>query len=104
MIISVLEMNHIQMPEVMRIKYEKLFKVWSVYKNTLEDAEIMLKRKQNEFMNSLMKKQSNLYLKAKELLQTFLETAPISTEWNSNGKLKKVLYQHHYIFNLNNYF
>lgn len=82
-------MNCIQMPEVMRIKYEKLFKVWSVYKNTLEDAEIMLKRKQNEFMNSLMKKQSNLYLKAKELLQTFLETAPISTEWNSNGKLKK---------------
>lgn len=74
------------MPEVMTIKYEKLFNVWSMYKNTLEDAEIMLKTKQNEFINSLMEKQTNIKIKAKELLQTFLETAPISTEWNSNGK------------------
>lgn len=74
------------MPEVMTIKYEKLFNVWSMYKNTLEDAEIMLKTKQNEFINSLMEIQKNIKIKAKELLQTFLETAPISTEWNSNGK------------------
>lgn len=83
-----LEINNIQMPEVMKIKYEKLFKVWSVYKNTLEDAEIMLKRKQNEFMNTLMEKQTNLKIRAKELLQIFLETAPISTKWNSNGNKK----------------
>lgn len=80
------EINNTQLPEVMKMKYEKLFKVWSMYKNTLEDAEIMLKIKQNEFMNSLMEKQTNIKIKAKELLQTFLETAPISTEWNSNGK------------------
>lgn len=73
------------MPEVMKSKYEKLFKVWSVYKNTLEDAEIMLKRKQNEFMNTLMEKQTNFKIRAKELLQIFLETAPISTGWNSKG-------------------
>lgn len=79
------EINNIRMPEVMTIKYEKLFNVWNMYKNTLEDAEIMLKTKQNEFMNSLMEKESNIKIKAKELLQTFLETAPISTEWNSNG-------------------
>lgn len=84
----ILETNNIQMPQVMKIKYEQLFKVWSVYKNTLEDAEIMLKTKQNEFMNSLMEKQTNLKIKAKDLLQTFLETAPISTQWNSKGKLK----------------
>lgn len=87
----ILEINRIQMPVSMKIKYEKLFKVWSVYKNTLEDAEIMLKRKQNEFMNSLMEKQTNLKIKAKNLLQSFLETAPISTEWNSKGKLKNTL-------------
>jgi len=57
-----------------------------MYKNTLEDAEIMLKIKQNEFMKLLKETQTNLKLKAKNLLQTFLETAPISTEWKSNGK------------------
>jgi len=74
------------MTEVIQIKYEKLFQVWSVYKNTLEDAEIMLKIKQNEFMKLLKEKQTSLKLKAKDLLQTFLETSPISTEWKSNGK------------------
>lgn len=74
------------MPEETVIKYEKLFKVWSAYKNTLEDAEIMLRRKQNEFMNSLMEKQTDIKIKAKNLSQSFLETAPISTEWKSNGK------------------
>lgn len=84
----ILEINNSKIPEIIKIKYEKLFKVWNIYKNTLEDAEIMLKRKQNEFMNSLMEKQTNLKIKAKDLLQTFLETAPISTEWDSKGKLK----------------
>jgi hypothetical protein len=93
----ILEINNIQMPEVMKIKYEKLFKIWSVYKNTLEDAEIMLKTKQNEFMNSLMEKQTNLKINAKNLLQSFLENAPISTEWNSKGKLKKILYNFRYL-------
>lgn len=74
------------MTEVIQIKYERLFQVWNAYKNTLEDAEIMLKIKQNEFMKLLKEKQTNLKLKAKDLLQTFLETAPISTEWKSNGK------------------
>jgi len=79
-------MNNIKMTEVIQIKYERLFQVWNAYKNTLEDAEIMLKIKQNEFMKLLKEKQTNLKLKAKDLLQTFLETAPISTEWKSNGK------------------
>jgi len=82
----ILEINNIQITEVIQIKYEKLFQVWSMYKNTLEDAEIMLKIKQNEFMELLKETQTNLKLKAKNLLQTFLETAPISTEWKSNGK------------------
>ncbi|VVC43185.1 Dynein heavy chain, domain-2,Dynein heavy chain domain,Dynein heavy chain, domain-1,Dynein heavy chain, P- [Cinara cedri] len=58
--------------------------VWSVYKNTLEDAEIMLKTKQNEFFYALLEKQIDIKLKARDQLQIFLETAPISTEWNSN--------------------
>lgn len=74
------------MADVRKTKYEKLFQVWNVYKNTLEDAEIMLKKKQNEFMKSLKETQTNLKIKAKNLLQIFLETAPISTEWKSNGK------------------
>lgn len=74
------------MPDAMKTKYEKLFKVWTKYKNTLEDAEIMLKTKQNEFMGSLMEKRTKLKTNAENLLQTFLETAPISTERNSNGK------------------
>jgi len=82
----VLEINNIQMADEIQIKYKKLFQVWRVYKNTLEDAEIMLKRKQNEFMKSLEKTQAILKLKAKDLLQNFFETAPISTEWKSNGK------------------
>lgn len=77
------------MPELIQLKYEKLFHVWNMYKNTLEDAEIMLKRKQNEFLKLLKETQTNLKLKAKDLLQTFLETAPISTKWKSNGKQKK---------------
>jgi len=77
------------MPEVVQIKYEKLFHAWRVYKNTLEDAEIMLKRKKNEFLKLLKETQTNLKLKAKDLLQTFLETTPISTKWKSNGELKK---------------
>lgn len=83
-------MNNIQIPEAMKIKYEKLFKVWSVYKNTLEDAEIMLKTKQNEFMNALLRKQTDIKIKARDLLQLFQETAPISTECNSNGKFKTI--------------
>lgn len=74
------------MPDSMKVKYERLFKVWTAFKNTLEDAEIMLKKKQNELMDSLSEKQFELRTKAKELLQMFLETAPISTEWKSNGK------------------
>lgn len=70
----------------MNARYEQLFKVWNSYKNTLEDAEIMLKIKENDFMKSLVKKQTILRIKAKDLLQKFLETAPISTDWNSNGK------------------
>lgn len=73
------------MPETMKFKYEKLFNVWNTYKNTLEDAEIMLKTKQNDFMNSLIETQSSLKNKSKDLLQTFLETAPVSTVWNSSG-------------------
>lgn len=79
-------MNNTQITEAIQIKYEKLFQVWSMYKNTLEDSEIMLKIKQNEFMKLLKETQTNLKIKAKNLLQTFLETAPISTEWKSNGK------------------
>lgn len=56
-----------------------------MYKNTLEDAEIMLKTKQNQFMNSLMEKQIDIRMRVKNLAQMFLETAPISTEWKSNG-------------------
>lgn len=78
-------MNGTRMSGTMRVKYEKLFVVWNAYNNTLEDAEIMLQMKRNEFMNSLLEKQINLKAKARDLLQTFLETAPISTEWNSNG-------------------
>lgn len=74
------------MPDTMKMKYEELFKVWITFKNTLEDAEIMLKKKQNEFMELLVEKQTSLKISAKELLQIFLETAPISTEWKSNGK------------------
>jgi len=80
------EANNIRLPEGMETKYEKLFKVWSTYRNTLEDAEIMLKTKQNEFMNSLMEKRTDIKIKAKNLSQSFLETAPISTEWKSTGK------------------
>lgn len=79
-------MNNTQITEAIQIKYEKLFQVWSMYKNTLEDSEIMLKIKQNEFMKLLKETQTNLKIKAKNLLQTFLETAPISTKWKSNGK------------------
>lgn len=81
----ILETNSIEISEKIQIKYKQLFKVWNTYKNTLEDAKIMLKKKENEFMKSLMKKHTDLKIKAKDLLQTFLETAPISTEWNSNG-------------------
>ncbi|XP_060835340.1 dynein axonemal heavy chain 2-like [Rhopalosiphum padi] len=85
--VQVLEINNIRMPEVVQIKYEKLFHAWRVYKNTLEDAEIMLKRKKNEFLKLLKETQTNLKLKAKDLLQTFLETTPISTKWKSNDAL-----------------
>jgi len=78
-------MNNVGTPETMKDKYEKLFGVWSTYKNTLEDAEIMLIRKRNEFANSLMEKRTGIKIKAKNLSRTFLETAPISTEWKSNG-------------------
>lgn len=93
------ETNNIRMPDLMKIRYEKLFKVWTALKNTLEDAEIMLKKKQNELLDSLLEKQSKLRTKAKELLQLFLETAPISTEWKSNGKCEARICDDCQIFN-----
>lgn len=93
------ETNNIRMPDSMKVKYERLFKVWTALKNTLEDAEIMLKKKQNELLDSLLEKQSELRTKAKELLQVFLETAPISTEWKSNGKCESHICDACQIFN-----
>lgn len=91
---SVSEVNNVQMSETMRVKYEQLFKVWTAFRNTLEDADIMLKTKQIDFMDLLTKEQSDLQIKAKELLQTFSESAPISTEWKSDGKYYRGTFFH----------
>ncbi|XP_050440794.1 dynein axonemal heavy chain 2-like [Adelges cooleyi] len=88
--INILDNYNSQLSESIRSDYGKLFKTWKIYKNTLEDSAIMLKRTHSTFKNALLNQQKNLKNKAKETLQNFLETAPISTDCKSNDALQYI--------------
>ncbi|XP_050431508.1 dynein axonemal heavy chain 2 [Adelges cooleyi] len=85
--ITILEKHSVDIPDIMRIRYNNMMTNWNDYKAVLESAEAMLEGKRDEFLNVLLNKQEVIKQQSDDLLQHYYETMPTTSDWKSADAL-----------------